>query len=84
MIERRGARPDAPEIAPRCVPRYEVRHTSMSDLGERSRRDLTISTHQATSGFVIRPSLIASQMRYSSVPPTSPRRTIILMFGFAS
>ena len=41
VIERRRARPDAPDIAPRCVPRYEVRHISMRDLGERSRRAIS-------------------------------------------
>lgn len=40
-----------------------------------------VPMHQATIGLVSVPSLIASQIRYSSVPPTSPSNTIILTCG---
>jgi hypothetical protein len=40
-----------------------------------------VPIHQATMGLLIRPLLMASQTRYSSTPPTSPRRTNIFTWG---
>ena len=68
-----------------CLALQKIQHVQIVPRLNKSTSVLNIlehvPIHQATTGFLIRPSFNALEIEYSSTPPTSPKRTIIFASG---